>query len=96
MSTAVRHAYGYTLIAIAAGLYVWNPLLMRALRQRITEQYPELAQELRRTRWRRWKLNVPNDPSIRSNLRFSHALRIASTVCFIGGFALTETSWWFI
>ncbi len=95
MSTAVRHAYGYTLIAIAAGLYVWNLLLMRALRQRIAERYPELAKELKRTTWRRWKLKLPDDPSIRGILRVSHALHIASTACFIGGFALADITWWF-
>ncbi len=96
MSTAVRHAYGYTLISVAAGLYVWDLLLIRALRQRVAERYPELAKEITRTRWRRWKVNLPpGDPAVRNVLRASHALHIASTACLFGGFALADITWWF-
>jgi len=52
MSSAIRHAYGFTLIGIAVGLYVWHIFRLRSLQQQIKDGFPEFGAERKRTMWR--------------------------------------------
>lgn len=93
MSPAIRHAYGFTFIGIAAVLYLWYVLRVRSLQQQISERFPEFKHK--RTIWHSWGSNLPGDPAIRRYARMTRVIEFASTACFLAGFALAETSWGF-
>ncbi len=93
MTSSMRHAYGWTLIGVAALIYAYSVWLSFAMRSRLMEHYPEVAKDLRQQWWKRWNVMLPDDPTIKRGLRLTHILNLLAAVCLIAGGILSDNNW---